>query len=327
MTDFSSPAPSAFRGDFAELAAMIQRSWAKNSNQPLLYNDVFIQSLFECPGITFSLSPAVYGEAGLIGFLAGFPRIVRWQGQPTRLILNTLLTADTTVKGPGVSIKLWTDLVERCRNAGYDGTITFCVEGDGMDRMMPLVSRLLKLNTERIFTADFVVKLLRPASSESSLDIPGPASASDIDIFMELASTIAGDFALARLWTRAEVEWQCRDRAGALTVRHESGGRRGILTGYLMQATSAPPTIVLLLGDLLWGDLDPAERVELLEKFLRAASSRGARFASCPALGYAPLDPLTAAGFRRSKRVVHTYLSFWNGFQPEPVNALYLDIL
>ena len=319
----SSPVLCAFRGDFAALAAMIQRSWADNPNQSLLYSEAFLRSAFDYPGASFSLAPAVYGEAGLLGFLAGFPRSVRWDAHPARLILNSFLTADTAVKGPGVGIKLLGDLVERCRDEGYNGTITFCVEGDGMSRMMPLFSRLLKLDTQRIFSVEFLVRLLRSTPAEP----PAPISDPDIDLFAELASALPSNLPLMRLWTRAEAEWQCRNRAGALTVSSDVGGRRGILTGYLMQTASAPPTTVVLLGDLLWGELESAERTALLEKFLRAAAGQGARFASCPVLGYASLDPLRAAGFRRSKRVIHTYLTFWNGLQPRPVPALYLDVL
>jgi hypothetical protein len=329
----SSPVLCTFRGDFGALAAMIQQSWANNPNQSLLYSEAFLRSAFDYPGSSFSLAPAIYGEAGLLGFVAGFPRSVRWNGvaHPTRLTLNSFLTAATSVKGPGVGIKLWGDLVERCRGQGYEGTINFCVEGDGMNRMMPLFSRLWKLKTERIFSVGFLVRLLRPAPSEPPAQVSDREfdrdSDRDIDLFVELASALPSTLPLVRLWTRAEAEWQCRDRAGALTVSSDVGGRRGMLTGYLMQAASAPPTTVVLLGDLLWGDLEPAERTELLERFLRAAAGQGARFASCPVLGYASLDPLTVAGFRRSKRVIHTYLTFWNGLQPQPVPALYIDVL
>jgi hypothetical protein len=83
---------------------------------------------------------------------------------------------------------------------------------------------------------------------------------------------------------------------------------------------------VALLEDLLWGDLDPAERAELLDKFLRVAGTQGARTASCPILGYSSLEPLEAARFRRSKRVLHTYLTFWNGLRARAVEALYIDV-
>jgi hypothetical protein len=301
---------------------MIQRSWADNPNQSLLYSEAFLRSAFDYPGSSFDLAPAVYGDAGLLGFVAGFPRSVLWDGRPARLILNSFLTASTAVKGAGLGIKLWATHIERCRKAGYDGTINFCVEGDEMNRMMPGLSSLLRLNTQRIFSVEFLVRLLRPAPPEPPLQISDP----DIGLFMELASALPTNLPLVRVWTRAEAEWQCRHRAGAITVSSRVGARRGVLTGYLIQAASTPPVTVVLLEDLLWGDLEPAERTELLERFLRAAAAQGARTASCPMLNYSPIDTLTTARFRRSKRVLHTYLTFWNGLQPRPVPALYIDV-
>jgi hypothetical protein len=317
-----SPALTSFRGDFGDLAAMMQESWAANPNHPLLYSEIFLRSAFDYPGSSFDLAPALYGDAGLLGFVAGFPRSVIWDARPVQLILNSFLTASTAVKGAGFSLKLWADLIERCRNKGYDGTINFCVEGDEMNRIMPGLSRLLKLNTQRIFSVEFLVRLLKPAPPEPLPQI----SEAEIDLFMELASALPYNLPLMRVWTRAEAEWQCRSRAGALTVSSHIGARRGILTGYLTRVASTPPIIVILLEDLLWGDLEPIERAELLERFLRAAASQGARTASCPMLGYSSVDTLLGARFRRSNRILHTYLTFWNGFQPRPVDSLYIDV-
>jgi hypothetical protein len=326
--DASSSVPSAFRGDFGALAAMMRQSWEGNLSQTLLYSEEFLRSAFDYPGSSFDLAPAIYGDTGLFGFLAGFPRSVLWETHPARLILNTFLTADRTVKGPGVGIKLWADLIERSRREGYDGTINFCVEGDGMDRMMSPLSRLLKINTQRVFSVEFLARPLRPASSAhvSGQDLNSDL-VPDIELFMQLASALPGDVPLRRLWTKAEAEWQCRGREGALSVSLVAEGRRGMLTGYLIQAASAPPTTVVLLEDLLWGDLRPCECTELIQRFLHIAAARGAQFASCPVLGYVSLDPVKAAGFRRSKRIANAYLTFWNGLQPRPVTALYMDVL
>jgi len=318
----SSPTVDTFRGDFGELVAVIQRSWADNPSQPLLYSEAFLRSAFDYPGCSLALAPAAYGDAGLLGFVAGFPRSVRWDGRPARLILNSFLTASNVVKGAGLGLKLWADLIERGRKLGYDGTINFCVEGDDMNRMMPGLSRLLKLNTERIFSVEFLVRLLRPVPPQPRPEVFDQ----DIDLFLQLASNLQGDLPLLRLWTRAEAEWQCRKREGAITVSHHVEGRSGVLTGYLAQAASTPPTTVVLLEDLLWGNLHPAERGELLQRFLRAAAAQGASTASCPMLGYSSLETLESAGFRRSKRVLHTYLSLWNGLEPRPVQSLYIDV-
>ena len=317
------PSPREFGGEFSALAQMIQQSWAQNPNQALLYPEEFLRSAFEYPGTSFKLAPSLYGDAGLIGFVAGFPRSVCWYARPARLVLNSFLTASVNAKGTGIGLTLWADLMERSRKEGYDGTINFCVEGDEMNRMMPVLSRILKLNTRRIFSVEFLSRLLSPVSLEPRAEV----SEQDIDLFLELASNIGDKLPLTRRWTRPEAEWQCRGRDGAITVSSCTGGRRGILTGYITKAASSPPTTVALLEDLLWGDLEAAERADLLKRFLRAAAAQGARVASSPVLGYSSKDTLEAARFRRTKRVLHTYLTFWNGYEPRPVPAIYMDVL
>ena len=320
--NLSSPV-RAFRGEFGELANMIQRSWAENPNQSLHYSEEFLRCAFDYPGSSFELAPTVYGDVGLLGFVAGFPRRVHWEARPVQLILNSFLTVSVDAKGAGLGLKLWSELIERCRGNGFDGTINFCVDGDEMNRMMPGLSRLLKLNTQRIFSVEYLARILRPAPHEPQPEI----SEQDIDIFMEVAATLPDKLPLVRRWTRPEAEWQCRRRVGAITVSSRVGTRRGILTGSITQVASIPPTTVVLLEDLLWGDLKPAEQAELLERFLRVAATQGARIASCPILGYSPVDTLTTARFRPSKRVLNAYLTFWNGLKPAPVPALYIDIL
>lgn len=319
----SSRGLATFRGDFDSLAAMMQRSWADNREDALLYTEEFLRSAFDYPGSSFELAPAVYGDAGLLGFVAGFPRSILWENHSTRVTLTGLLTASVDVKGAGIGLKLWADLIERSRRIGHDGAISYCVEGDGMNRMITGLSQLLRLNTQRIFSAQYLVRFLQPAPAAP----PSEVSDEDIDLFLELSAALADDLPLVRAWTRAEAEWQCRRRAGAITVSLRASRRRGLLTGYIIQVASSPPTPVVLLEDLLWGDLEPAERAALLDEFLRAAAARGARTASCPVLGYSSTDTLTAARFRRSRRVVHAYLTFWNGFQPRAVPALYIDVV
>lgn len=323
-TVLSSIALRPFRGEFSELAAMMRQSWAQNPNQALFYTEDFLRSAFEYPGSSLDVAPALYGEAGLLGFVTAFPRHITWHGRPVSLALNSFLTVSASIKGSGFGLTLWKKLIECCREKGYEGTINFCVEGDEMNRMMPLLARLCKLNTQRIQSVESLSRLLLGSSKAAPVS---QASDSEIDLFMELASALPGDLPLRRTWTRAEAEWQCRNRAGALVVSSRVNGRRGMLTGYLTHVSSTPPARVVLLEDLLWGDLEPAERAELLDRFLRAAAARGARVASCPVLGYSPVDTLEAARFRRSNRVLHAYLTLWNGLTPSPVSSMYLDVL
>jgi hypothetical protein len=80
------------------------------------------------------------------------------------------------------------------------------------------------------------------------------------------------------------------------------------------------------MEDLLWGNLDTAERATLLRRFLEATAAYGCQSVSCPVLGYSSTETLTAAGFRRSKRILHTYLTLWNGQDPVPLSSIYVDV-
>lgn len=307
------------------LASMMQESWAENPNPPLRYTQCFLRSIFEYPGSTFALAPTVYkmDQKGILGFVAGFPRFAVWEGKPTKLVLISFLTAAKSVKGSGLGLLLLVDLVNRAREEGFDGVINFCVEGDGMDKCMPYFSRAMCLNTERIFTVNYLVRLLHskgPLRDERIDD-------SDIDLFLELSANINADVKLSRVWSRAEADWQCRERAGSITISLRNGQHAGMITGYIMEDGSNAQVRVAILDDILWGDLSEAEREQLLDRFLRVAAFRGARIATCPVLGCASLTPLESLRFRRSGRVLHTYLTLWNGMQPSLVEKLYLDIL
>ena len=73
------------------------------------------------------------------------------------------------------------------------------------------------------------------------------------------------------------------------------------------------PTKVLLVEDLLWGDLDAQERLTLLQQLLAQGAAAGAQIAVAPLMGYAETDTLRGAGFRQSRRLMHMYLTVWGG--------------
>lgn len=311
-----------FCGDFAALADMVKDSWSLNKEAALLFTEAFLRSAFEYPGSSFDLAPALYTPDGIGGFCAAFPRNVRMAGRDIRLAVITFLTASTRLRGTGQGVALWGETVKRARAGGYEGTISYCVEGDDMQRMMPAVGKLFRLNMQAVYRVEYLSRFLRPVTGTP----PAAATDAEIEMFLDLAAECAGSVPLARLWTPAEAVWQCRQRSGAIMVSLESGGRRGLLTGYLVMVVGDPPAQVALLEDIFWGNLETAEQALLLQRFLTAAASKGARAVSCPVMGYSSMAPLTAAGFRPSKRALHTWLALWNGMDPEPVSALYIDV-
>jgi hypothetical protein len=313
---------TTFRGGFKELAAMMEVSWSANKENPLLYTSEFLANAFEYPGSILDLAPACYGEERLKAFVAGFPRSVLIEGRPTRLLVNSFLTASVELRGSGIGLAVWRELVNRAKAGGFDGTINFCVEGDEMNRMMPAIAKLFRLNTQRIYSIEYLVRrFLRPAMA-----LAEEATEDEVTLFLELAASLPHDLPLRRTWTREEAVWQCRRRSGAVVESLTQNGRAGMITGYLMGVAGTPPSRTVLMEDLLWGTLDAEEQAELLRRFLQAAASRGAQTASCPVLGYTATDALTAAGFKPSRRILHAYLTLWNDQQPTPLQALYIDV-
>ena len=48
-----------FRGDFTQVAALIQESWKENGKQGLFYTPEFLASCLKYPGTIYSLAPTL----------------------------------------------------------------------------------------------------------------------------------------------------------------------------------------------------------------------------------------------------------------------------
>ncbi|MBV8071528.1 MAG: GNAT family N-acetyltransferase [Acidobacteriaceae bacterium] len=314
--------PSCFRGDFAQLSALMQRTWEKNQETPLLYTETLLESTLGYPGTDRMFSPCIYDGDRLLAFVTGLPRRFLVNGQERRILLTTFLTADPEQRNARYGLTLWREIYQRARSAGYDGALSLCVEGDDMNRIVVPLGRVCHFNTRRIFTVDYLTRFLRPAQETVTA-----CSDEEVDLFLKLASAVAEAVPFARVWSRSEALWQCRLREGALTISACHDGRRGMLSGYLVWVASKPAVKALAVEDVFWGDLESAERVVLTQKFMSAAASLGAKLASCPVMNYADLEPLRAAGFRAAKRRIHVYLTSWNGLEPAEYPSVYMDVL
>ena len=81
-----------------------------------------------------------------------------------------------------------------------------------------------------------------------------------------------------------------------------------------------------MVEDVLWEQLQPEERSELLGQFLSQALSQGAQMATVPMLGYADLSAFKKFRFFPTRRVLHCYLTlFKDHFPLEPLPSMYVD--
>jgi hypothetical protein len=307
-----------FNGDFDELAALIQRSWSENKEQPLLYTSEFLRSQFEQPGASFELAPAIYRDGKLVAFVAGFPRNARVMGESGRLLSVSYLTVAPEFKRFGFGPLIWGELLQRARTLGFDGAVDFTVEGDPWSKQILAVARALRQPTVHIFDVPFMARLLKEGDGAASVDEAKASGA-----LLKASSGVAGD--VARVWSQAEAEWQCQ-RLGAVNAVTSVEGRGGMMNGYAIETSGAAPMLCVIVDNILWGDLVAEERGELVRCFIGKAAQSGARMITTPVLGYADMQPLVGAGFRKTRRRLHAYLTAWGFVVPKSVGSMYWDV-
>lgn len=328
MTDIESNRPRRsiedFRSDFEDLAIFLQRSWAENKSQPLLYSAETMASYFSYPGASFNLAPTLYDDSRILAFTAGFPRRVHYKGRTLSILITAFLTVANDYKNCGYGILLWSALVKRARAAGYDGVLSYCVDGEPMNNMMLGCYGRMQIPARKIFSAHYLTRFIMPKRSRPRSHDLDECSIND---FLDIASKAAESASLGKLWTAEEAEWQCQRRGNSIVASYSAVGRSGFLIGYLMSLANEERTTVLILDDVLWNDLTVDERQILVQRLMDRAAFAGAQMVVVPLQGYADPDPFLKSHFVHSKRVIHVYLGLWNeGPAPEAIDSFYVDI-
>lgn len=310
----------SFNEDYDALASLVQRSWAENRDVSIKYTPEFLRSCFEYPGASVELAPTIYENGRPTAFIAGFPRNVIWNSRPQALILSTLLTSSPETKGRGYGAWLWMELARRTRAAGYDGMISICIEGGPVNGIVQECSRRLGFLTARVYEVRYRSMLLTKGNGGDG------ATQAGADLFVDLAAQSGAHLGLRRVWTKAEADWQCRLRSGAISVEYAENGSRGVITGYVADVVGPAERRVLNIEDLLWNELDVDRRVHLLRALLDKAVEQGAHLASVPLTGQTDYEPLKQIRFRSLGRQMNVYLTRWEAPAPAPVDSMYLDV-
>lgn len=320
------PAPvfvEDFRGDYEQLQAMIETSWAQNESPPLLYEAGFLADCFGYPGASFALAPAIYRDTEIVTFSAGLPRRMVIEGSERRLVLSSFLTVAPSYKSRGYGVVAWSELARRAAQSGFDGIVNYCVEGEAMNRIIDGCCRRIGIPNLKVAAIPYLSRVLWPKRSDSA----GKQSGASVEGFLSAAAKITRGTPMARVWSAEEARWQLQ-RFGGVSVQGGEDGDPAVLTGYVMPIADRARTPCLVVEDVLWGSLDPGQCATMVRELLAQATAMGARIAIVPSLGYAPTEPFAACGFRPSQRVVNCYLSIWEGSMPSaPPAAWYLDVL
>lgn len=213
--------------------------------------------------------------------------------------------------------------MRRAAEAGYDGVVNYCADGEAMHRMIETGCRLLDLPLTRVKSFSYLVGTLAPgrgATGASGERVPAHR-------LVDAASADAerGDAGarLWRVWTEAEAEWQL-SRAGSVAA----GDGHAVLTGSVVTVADAARSRYLVVDDVLWGSVGHETRQRLLADLLGQAVRDGARYVVLPVMGHADVRPFLAAGLVPSPHTMHAYLTLWSDpAAAQPVQHYYLDVV
>ncbi len=315
--------PEDFRGDYEQLAAVMRASWADTPNASYLYTPELLADCFRYPGAEFGLAPAVYEGSELIAFAAGLPRQVRVAGATRRILIATFVTVAAAHKASGCGTAVWSELMRRSAAAGYDGVVTYCAAGQTMQRIVERCCRVLEFPHVPLKSFSYLVRAM-PASADAAPDVgTHPAARALVEAGAEYRRAPGQDTeSLHRVWSVPEAEWQL-SRLGAVAVT----GGGAVLSGTVSAVDDAVRTRCLIVGDILWGQLEGAARHILLAQLLDRAAGEGASYAVVPLLGYADLRPFLAAGFLPAPNTMHANLTLWSDPRAHPPESFYLDVI
>jgi hypothetical protein len=306
----------AFKGDFAELASLMQSSWAENAQEPLLYSARFLESALQQPGASLDFCPAIYDSGALIAFGAGLPRNLRFNGQSCSVLLDSFITVAPAHKGRGLGGLIWSGIAEAAKRNQHDGLITFCVEGDRMNQSLLKFAERYSLPTQKNLAVRYLARPV-PKNRGGSIGTADPA------IFLRSSEYLNSSIGFARIWSEREAEWQCREREGAFGCSLE----HGVISAYSMPTAGAKPALCGLVEDVLWDKLEHADRKQLVANMLDVASAAGIDLLLVPILNYTDLTPFTEAGFRATRRTLQMYLTSWSPkFPLQEVTSAYIDV-
>lgn len=318
--------PQDFRGDYEQLAAVMRASWADAPNASYLYTADLLSDFFRCPGATFALAPAIYEGPELIAFAAGLPRRAVLAGAARDILIATFVTVAATRKASGYGTAIWTELMRRAAAAGYDGVVTYCADGQTMQRIVERSCRDLAFPQLIVKSFSYLVRGITPHTARPDETQGHPSAPTLLDAVADAQREqppAEGTRSVARVWTEAEAEWHL-SRLGSVAVTSEGG----VLCGTVATVDDAAGTRCLVVEDILWGPLEHAARNMLLAQLLDDASAAGASYAVVPMLGYADLRPFLAAGFLAAPHTMHANLTLWS--DPEavaPAESFYLDVI
>lgn len=307
--------------DFERAAELIGSSWRENRETSMDYTPEYLRSMMSYPGARPTLAPAFYDGDRLVAFVLGFPRTFVIRGETRTLLLMSFFTVAPGYKGKGIGRRIWAECLLDARKAGYHGALHYCVDTNPSNRITAAGANAAGFEARHIFTVRYLMGFLRRDSGQGENRDEPPLQSTQP--FLHATEHLASAIPLKRKWNLHEAEW-LRDRPGSILTTDPAGAA---LSGYLLKTADSTKTSCFFIEDILWDGIAAADRPALLSRCL-ARAAESATIVTVPILNYADMAAFAAAGFRRSPRVLNTYLTLWDGSaEASEMPSLYTDVL
>lgn len=127
--------------DLNEVSHLMTRTWEKPEWE---YTPELLESYLRRKGQSKSISLGFTHNNELIGYLAGLPYQVHFQGETHNMIFYTFWTAVSNTKIIGLGLRLHNRIMQLSREGGYKGFLTISKSGSMAERAYKAALRRLK---------------------------------------------------------------------------------------------------------------------------------------------------------------------------------------
>jgi GNAT superfamily N-acetyltransferase len=309
-------------GELGEAAVVMRRSWAENTDQPLLYESEFLESFLKYPGRLSSIAPAIYTEEKLAAFVCGSCRTATIQGDRLNLLLMSFFTVAPEFKGQGFGKRIWTECVQMARAAGYDGVLHYCVVGNRSNEVTQAAIRSAGFDPVHVFTVSYLMRFLAQSKTTSKFE----GMPADPQRLVDLSNALTDAVSMARVLTLEEAQWDLSRRTNPVSVQGPSSAvQPGLVSGYTMEIDDHKGTRCTMLDNALWNHLSSEDQTALLQQFM--TNCAGSQVLVVPVLNYASSAPFEKLRFRRSTRVLNAYLTPFSKQAIPQLSSMFIDVL
>ena len=290
-----------------ELALIMQKSWFEEYEGKVVYDysPEFLRWCLAVPTQDDKYRDLTIGayDNRLVGFIASLPRRIKYRGENLDTVLMTFWTAEK--KDPAILVRLLKELESRYNSKGIDSAFLYLDRQDThtSSKVIGYINKRRKLAIDidheiRIATMD-----LQNLESKNDKRVRA-YTPSDNEQCLNLLNNYSKDIPLARVWERAELDWQLNEKPASTAVFEEDSQIKGLINYYsigLWQPDRKTKLRIAYADNVHLAGLNKGQKQALVNFTLGKIKQNGFNAVWFPDLGYFDLGPFRSNGLDHYK--------------------------